>query len=421
MKKLPFIAFFIIFLSAGAGYTADEPIVRAGVSPEEVIVGSEVTLTVTVLVPTWFSKSPAYPSMEMEGVVTVLPPDSTYAMSERLEGNTWAGITREYKLYPLERGIFDLRKKYIGVTHADPEARKPIHTTLFLPELRFSAVTPAGAENLDPFLSGSSLELIQEISMESDIYRPGDAIERHITARLEGMPGMFIPTLISQYEEPGISIYPGTSRTEDEHEEDTKTVTGVRKEAVTYVFERGGTYAFPPVTLHWWNTKTEQVETAEIPPLLFNVKKSFAQQIEDLPRLIVFAIALIVLALTLFIAYFRKSIYETLTSSWTRYYSSEQYAFLRAIRRVLFRDRRTAYLGILGWQKRIGPDSAYAPASKSRSSFLVLEDSIYGPEPRKVSYGLALRGKLVSELLIIRSGIRTKQGSSDSGISLNPL
>jgi hypothetical protein len=421
MKRILVIALFIVCLSAGAGHTADRPIVRVGVSPETVIVGSEVTLTVTVLVPTWFSKSPAYPSMEMEGVVTMLPPDSSYSMIERIEGKTWAGITREYKLYPLETGKFDLRKKRIGIAHADPETRKPIHTTLFLPELRFSAVTPAGTEDLDPFLAGSSLELIQELSQEAEIYRPGDAVERRITARLQGMQSMFIPPLLSQHEEPGVSIYPGTSSTDDEYAENRETVTGVRKEAVTYVFERGGTYAFPPVSLRWWNTETEKVETTEIPPFVFNVKKSFAQQIEDLPRLVVFTIVLIVLALALFIAYFRKLIYETLTSLWTRYYRSEQYIFLGAIRRVLFSDRRKAYLGILGWQRRIVSDSAHAPASKSRSSFLALEDSIYGPDPRKVPYGLALRGKLVSELLTLRSSICVNQRSSGSGVSLNPL
>jgi hypothetical protein len=422
VKKLPFIAFIIVCLHAGAGYGNEQPIVRASVSPDEVIVGSEVTLTITVLVPTWFSKSPVYPSMEMEGVVTELPPDSTYPMSERIEGNNWSGITREYKLYPLGVGEFDLPKKQIGVAYADPQTRKPVLNKLSLPELRFSAVTPIGAENLTPFLAGSSLELTQKLSQEADIYRPGDAIKRRITARLQGMPGLFLPPLLSRHEEPGVSIYPGTSGIDDEYDDDKKNITGVRKEAVTYVFERGGTYTFPPVTLGWWNIETEQVETAEIPSIVFQVEKSFAQQIEDLPRPVVFTVILIVLAFILFIIYFRKLVFQSIVSSWTRFCHSEPYAFVGTVFRVLFGNHRTAYLGILGWQRKIGPDPAHAPGSKRGSAILALEASIYGPDSRKGSFGLALRGKLVSELSALRSRIHAKERLRDSGVgSLNPV
>jgi hypothetical protein len=422
MNKLFFITFFTVCLQASAGYTAEQPIVRASFSPEEVVVGGEVTLTITVLVPTWFSKPIAYPSMEMEGVVTVLPPDSTYSMNEKRAGSTWSGITREYKLYPLESGKFDFRKKQIEVAYADPQTRKPIPNKLFLPELQFSAIVPAGAENLNPFLAGSSLELIQELSQEADIYRPGDAVERRITARLKGMQSMFIPPLLSTHEEPGLSIYPGTSRTDDEYAENREAVTGVRSEAVTYVFERGGTYELPPVTLRWWNAATKQVEKAEISSIVLRVEKSFAQQIKDLPLTIVFTIILIVLGLTLFILYFRKAVFGALVSSWTGFCRSEPYVFLGTILRVLFRDSRTAYLGILAWQRRISPDSGHIPGSTGRSSIRALEASIYGPDSRKISFGIALRGKVVSELLTLRSSIRAKERLRDSGVgSLNPF
>lgn len=422
MKKLLFIAVIIFCLHAGAGYGNEQPIVRASVTPDEVIVGSEVTLTITVLVPTWFSKATVYPSMEMKGVITELPPDSTYPINEKIEGNNWAGITREYKLYPMVRGQFDLSKKQIGVTHADPQTREPVLNKLSLPELRFSAVTPVGAENLTPFLAGSSLELTQKLSQEADIYRPGDAIKRSITARLQGMPGLFLPPLLSKHEESGVSIYPGTSGIDDEYDDDKQNITGVRKEAVTYVFERGGTYTFPPVTLHWWNTETMQLETAAIPQIVFQVKTSFIQQIANLPRPVIFTAILIVLALILLIIYFRKLVFQAIVSLWMNFCRSESNAFLGAIFRVLFRDRRITYLGILGWQRRIASDSGKVPGSTGRRSILALEASIYGPDSRKLSFGLVSRGKLVSELLTLRSSMRAKQRIRDSGVgSLNPF
>ena len=213
-----------------------------------------------------------------------------------------------------------------------------------------------------------------------------------------------------------------TLRTDDEYGEENEILTGIRKDSLTYVFERGGTYTFPPVSLHWWNTETKQVETAEIPRIVFQVKKSFTQHIEDLPRPVIFTVILIVLALILFIIYFRKLVSQSIVSSWMGFYRSESKAFLGAIGRILFSDLRTAYLGILGWRRRIEPDSVQALGSKSRSSILALEDSIYGPDSRKVSYGLIMRVRLVSELLTLRSSIRANQRLRDSGVgSLNPF
>ncbi len=422
MKRLVCIICFMVCFPAGPGYADDQPIARAEVSPEKVIVGSEVTLSITVLVPTWFLKPPVYPSVEMEGVVTVSPSESSYNTTEDINGNGWTGIVRDYKLYPMGRGTFNLRKIHIGVTYADPQTRKPIFSKVSLPALRFAADIPAGADNINPFLAGSSFELTQKLSQEANIYRPGDAVKRHVTARLKGMPSLFIPTLLLPHEEPGLSIYPGTPKTDDEFGKDKEAVIGVRKEAVTYVFERGGTYVIPPLTLRWWNTKKELIEMARIPAIEFKVKKTFLQYVEDLPRLVFIAIILGVLGLVLCIIYFRKSMLGALVSSWTRFYRSELYAFLGAIIRVLFRDLRTAYFGIMGWKRRIGPDSNYGPAPKRSSAILALEASLYGPGALKASSGLALRAKLVSELFTIRSRIRAKQRLRNSGVGrLNPV
>ena len=423
MKKFPFIIFFIACFQVGIVYGNEQPIVRASASPDTVVVGSEVTLTITVLVPTWFSKSLVYPSMEMEGVVTLLPPDSTYAMSEMVEGNSWSGITREYKIYPLGTGKFSLQGKRITIAYADPKTRKPVSTIVSLPELHLSAVVPVGAEKLSPFLAGSSLELIQEIPQVAEIYRPGDAVERKITVRLEGMPSLFLPPLLSQYEEQGISVYPGTPSTDDEYGEDGQSVTGIRKEGATYVFERGGIYTFPAVTLRWWNIATGQIETAGIPAIVFQVEKSFAQQLADLPRGVILAIIIIVLVLVLCIIYFRKTIQEILSSSWKRFYRSELFAFLRILFRVLFHDSRTAYFSILSWQRRFAFDRDTKLGSVAKGPFFTLEASIYGPDSRKGSFNFVLKGKLVVELLTIRSRtIREKQRLKALGVDyLNPV
>ena len=62
----------------------DSPITRISLSADTVGVGEPVTLTVAVLVPSWFPKPPVFPSFEVPNAIVRLPPDSTYPISERI-------------------------------------------------------------------------------------------------------------------------------------------------------------------------------------------------------------------------------------------------------------------------------------------------------------------------------------------------
>ena len=57
-------------------WAATEPVVRVAVMPDTVRVGEAAELQVTVLVPTWFTKPPVYPSFELANAITVSGPCS---------------------------------------------------------------------------------------------------------------------------------------------------------------------------------------------------------------------------------------------------------------------------------------------------------------------------------------------------------
>ena len=46
---------------------------------------------------------------------------------------------------------------------------------------------------------------------------------------------------------------------------------GRRSEQLTLVFDAGGTFEVPGVSLDWWNTAAERIETASVPPLTLTV------------------------------------------------------------------------------------------------------------------------------------------------------
>ena len=241
----------------------EAPIVRATVVPAEVAVGEPLRLQVTVLVPTWFVRPPEFPSFELPNAVVRLPPDSSRPTSERIGGDTWSGITRNYRIFPLVGANYVLDELKISVDYANPGS-SPSSATVAIPPVRFSAVVPSGAEGLSPYLAGRSLRLDRQFDGDMGSLAVGDAITVMHVVELDGLPAIFLPPLFDIVEMPGVAAYANTPSVED-------GVVSRRSESVTYVFETGGAFTVPPVQLRWWNTDTSTIETATLPEISLDV------------------------------------------------------------------------------------------------------------------------------------------------------
>ena len=114
------LALMIFALATSAALAQGQPIVRATVSPETVNVGESAELTVTILVPTWFTRPSTYPSFELANAITRLPADSSYNIRERIGNESWSGIVRTYEIYPLLGATYRLSGLSIEVTYANP-------------------------------------------------------------------------------------------------------------------------------------------------------------------------------------------------------------------------------------------------------------------------------------------------------------
>jgi hypothetical protein len=258
------IAGLLLLLGIAATAAAQvAPVVRIEATPDQVRVGEPVRLRVTVLVPTWFPKPPLFPDVELANTVTRLPPNSSYPTSERIDGETWSGIVRNYRIYPLAAADYSLRGLAMTVTYANPGS-EPSVAEVDLPAVTFRGVVPDGARTLDPYLAGSALTLARDIDGDTEGLKVGDALVVRYTAELDGLPAMFLPPMIQPPQVPGVSAYLKEPAVSDAQ-------TARRTEQVTLVFDAGGTFELPGVSLDWWNTAEERIETVSVPALTLTV------------------------------------------------------------------------------------------------------------------------------------------------------
>ena len=188
--------------------TATQPIIELTLSQTKTIPTQPVELSITVLVPTWLSRPVAFPTFEAPNLMVRVFGKATTPTSRTVEGQTWTGVTRSYYLYPMVAGTVRIAPQDLRVLWANPGKTEPIEGVVKTKPLGIIARLPPGAENLDPFIPAQDLKLIQTLSDEPGVLKPGDSFTRDVTAQISGTSPMFLPGLLPTHDIQGVASYP---------------------------------------------------------------------------------------------------------------------------------------------------------------------------------------------------------------------
>ncbi len=343
----------LLLLLAGTA-TAQQPLVRVAITPEAVPVGEAAELRVTVLVPTWFTSPPGYPSLDLANAITRLPPDSSYPTSERVGNETWSGIVRSYQVYPLSAASYRFDDLTLEVSFADPATRRPVTIDVAMPAIELRANVPDGAAALDPYLAGTTLTLTREVDGDIGALEAGDAVVLRYTAELDGVPAMFLPPMFEDPQLAGVSIYVDEPQVTDD---------GIarRTEKVTLVFEAGGAFEIPALSLDWWNTRSRAIETASVEPLTLAVsgpplpepavETQATGQTYPIRVIVIGTAVLVLLALSV------RPVVRRVRASRRRHRQSEEYAFKRLLQTIGSGDTRAVHGELVRWLQKASPGS----------------------------------------------------------------
>lgn len=254
-------------LPPGLGF-AQVPKVELSLAAEETFVGQPLILRLTVLVPSFMPDPPALPSFEVPDLMVRLNGRATNPTSERVDGETWSGVTRSYSLYPMIPGAFVLPPQSVRVTYA-VDGATPETVTIETEAVRFQARLPEGAEALDPPLIARGLNATQELEIPQGGVAVGDAITREVIVTIDGTSPLFVPPLFESAETEGLRAYPQDPGLTEKV--DRGVLSGTRREAITYVALSEGEASLPAITLSWYNLTSKQVETLTLDGARFEV------------------------------------------------------------------------------------------------------------------------------------------------------
>ncbi len=241
----------------------DQPLVRARVEPRVVMVGAPATLTVDVLVPTWMTAAPQFPEIEIRDAVVIFLERDGHNLSERLDGESWAGLRREYRIYPIRPQPFTISGFEVVITYAI-DARPSRPTPVTIPAVSFRATVPDEAAGLDYFFSASAFNLESSFDRPLKDIEVGEAVTRTITLTADDSFSMMLPTLEPPSVD-GIAVYPDPPVLSDTGGERGEARIAHRTETVSYVFREEGRYELPAIDIPWWDSHSSRLRTASLP------------------------------------------------------------------------------------------------------------------------------------------------------------
>lgn len=399
-----------------------QPLVTAEIEADTKLVGQPVTLRISILVPSWMPKPPQYPQIEVPGLVVRLPERSGGPISKTIEGETWSGVSRAYRLYPLAAGTYDLAGAPVTVTYADPEnPATPIVTDIALPEVRFAATVPAKAQDLSPAILATGFTVEQTIE-RPESPRQGDAVTRTVTAKITGTTPILIPELLPPQEGGLLRAYPAEPRVSEN--EERGTLSGTRVEQVTYVAQAGGQAELPDLTFKWFNIDSQSIETISLEGDIFTVAEAAGGPVGmDARRFAVFVLlglgaVLVALVLLRYLVPEIRRIAEQLHAAWL---ASERQAAQQVRRALINGDVGKALVALDVWLQHC-PESTPADRQPLESALAELGRNRFGPGPSPVSTSPPLSARKSARHAFDTLRLRLRRsGNNGAHTSLPPL
>lgn len=355
---------------------AQSPQVDLSMEEDIVIVGQPLIVRLSIMVPTFMPTPPVFPSFETPNLMVKLNGRATNPTSEKIDGETWSGVTRSFTFYPMISGTFQIPQQDVVVTYSDPATNSPVTETYRTTAFSFSATLPEGAKDLDPAILANSLEITQEITAGGAPLAVGDAITRSLKITVRGASPLFLPPLLDQAPSENLRGYPQDPSVSESY--DRGVLSGTRNEQVSYIATQTGPAVLPQIQLSWYNLETEKVEVIQLGGATFEVEAGAAGATEPDWAFVAKIAAVLVFALAAFRAFWRYArapVKAAIARRKSAYLQSEKFAYKQLKKAIAQKNTNQTIHDLALWDARTNRSDAHVHACLA-----ALTATIYGKE-----------------------------------------
>ena len=345
---------------------ADPVVIRSSVEPQEAWLGQRVVLTIEVLGKDAWAQIPNMPALQVSGAYLLPAESQGVRIQEQIDGAQYSGQQYQLSVYPQRGGTIAIPAFEVEVKSrvwgAQNESTNKGLTQATVPEVKFSSKVPPGAEGIDWLVSTESFSATQTWSADASELKVGDALKRKVTLTANYVSGMaFKPLNYPAID--GLGIYPAEATVEDKR--DRGSLSGQRKEEVTYIFEGAGSVEIPTIELVWWDLKNQQLQKVVLEGRTLKVtggtKASHADDgITDESSGVWWKIILGAVVLAVGVFWKRKQISEGFRARKVARSEHEKVYFVRFIKSAEMGDSLKAQAALMQWLDKINTSNTPA-------------------------------------------------------------
>ena len=185
-------------------------------------------------------------------------------------------IEKKYALFPQKSETLKINPLVSAVTIADqssnPRFFNPFNSLTTSKRIYSKAINltikdiPAQFAGRN-WLPSTAVELTEEWP-ENKTFIAGEPITRTLTLSAEGLTAAQLPE-ITQLSIDGLKQYP--DKPESQEQIVKNGLIAIRNQKSALIPTKAGRYILPEINIHWWNTKTNKMETAHLPQRSFTV------------------------------------------------------------------------------------------------------------------------------------------------------
>jgi hypothetical protein len=179
---------------------------------------------------------------------------------------TWVFYPQKSGRHTLPPQGFDGRIQYRGQLRMIQDRTQPI-------TLEVKPVPEAFPPDA-PWLPARELSLKQTFDGLSNA-AVGDTLSRKIILQAKGLLASQLPEIQTTSSE-GLSLYP--KKPSLDNQAHRQSVVSERQQTIDAIARQAGEQTFEAMTLHWWNTQTDQLETLTLPARQFSVSETAGAQ-----------------------------------------------------------------------------------------------------------------------------------------------
>ncbi|MBK6287392.1 MAG: BatD family protein [Gammaproteobacteria bacterium] len=246
---------------------ADVAAVAVRVEQRQAWIGQRVPFYVELRARGPFAGSPRFELPQLPGSV-LIKIGSPVVGSLEAEGESWTVQTHEFALFAQTPGRFEMPEFAVHFASREGFAGPVVEKQAQVPGWSIEIRRPPGSEAIGFLITTPALEISETWEPLPAATQAGAVFKRTIVQRASSVSGIALaPASVAVPE--GVRVYRGSAKVEDHLERGE--FTGERRETLTYLLPRAGSFTLPALGYTWWNPDTRTLESTMLEAVTVDV------------------------------------------------------------------------------------------------------------------------------------------------------